>query len=59
MRVPSFIISGIKELYRGGLAEVVLMGHRWGSFPIQSGIRQGCPASGTLFALAIDRASAT
>ena len=54
MGVPRFFIEGIKALYRGGLAVVVVMGARWGSFPILSGIRQGCPASGTLFALAID-----
>ena len=54
MRVPIFMINCIKELYRDGIAEVVLMGQRWGRFPIRSGIRQGCPASGTLFALAAD-----
>jgi hypothetical protein len=32
----------------------VLLGARWAQFPILSGIRQGCPASGSLFALAID-----
>ena len=30
------------------------MGQRWGRFPIRIGIRQGCPASGTLFALVAD-----
>jgi hypothetical protein len=54
MGIPRFFINAIKALYRGGLATVVLMGLRWGSFPILSGIRQGCPASGSLFALAID-----
>jgi hypothetical protein len=54
MGVPRFVIAAIKALYRGGLATVVLLGARWGQFPILSGIRQGCPASGSLFALAID-----
>ncbi len=54
MGIPKAIISAIRALYRGGVAIVVLLGARWGGFPIHSGIRQGCPASGTLFALAID-----
>ena len=54
MKVPGFLIESIKALYKDGFAEVMLMGTRWGRFPILSGIRQGCPASGTLFGLAID-----
>jgi hypothetical protein len=54
MGVPRFVIAAIKCLYRGGAAIVSLLGGRWGGFPICSGIRQGCPASGSLFALAID-----
>ena len=54
MRVPRFITNAIKALYRDGFAEIVLAGSRWDRFPVRSGIRQGCPASGTLFALAID-----
>jgi hypothetical protein len=54
MGVPRFVIAAIRGLYRGGLATVVLLGARWAQFPILSGIRQGCPASGSLFALAID-----
>jgi hypothetical protein len=54
MGIPKEFIAAIQALYHGGLARVVLMGARWGGFPILSGIRQGCPASGSLFALAID-----
>jgi hypothetical protein len=53
MKVPRFIILAIKALYKDGFAQVVLLGTRIFLF-IRSGIRQGCPASGTLFALAID-----
>jgi hypothetical protein len=48
------MIKCIQELYRDGLAEIVLLGQRWGSLAIRSGIRQGCPASGSLFVLAMD-----
>jgi hypothetical protein len=54
MRIPKFMIKCIQELYRDGFAEIVLMGLRWGRLPILSGIRQGCPASGSLFVLAMD-----
>ena len=54
MKIPRFIIAAIRSLYSLGVAIVVLLGARWGQFPICSGIRQGCPASGSLFALAID-----
>jgi hypothetical protein len=54
MGMPKYFIDCIKALYCGGVAVVVLQGRRWGRFPILSGIRQGCPASGSLFALAID-----
>jgi hypothetical protein len=54
MRIPRWFIRVLQKLYRNCLAIVVLMGLRWGRFPMLSGIRQGCPASGTLFALAFD-----
>jgi endonuclease/exonuclease/phosphatase family metal-dependent hydrolase len=54
MGIPKSFIRSVKALYCGGVAVVVLQGARWGRFPILSGIRQGCPASGSLFALAID-----
>jgi hypothetical protein len=54
MRIPRFMIQCIRELYRDCSAEMVLLGQRWGLLPILSGIRQGCPASGSLFVLAMD-----
>jgi hypothetical protein len=54
MRIPRFMIHCIRALYRNGFAEMVLLGQRWGHLPILSGIRQGCPASGSLFVLAMD-----
>jgi hypothetical protein len=54
MRVPVQFINALKALYKDGFATINLNGKRWRRFPILSGIRQGCPASGTLFALAID-----
>jgi hypothetical protein len=54
MKVPRFMIMCIQELYRDCFAEMVLLGQRWGRLPIRSGIRQGCPASGSLFVLAMD-----
>jgi hypothetical protein len=54
MRIPKEIIRALKGLYADCSATIVLGGRRLRSFCMLSGIRQGCPASGTLFALAID-----
>ena len=54
MRIPKGIIRALKALYADCSATIVLGGRRLRSFNMLSGIRQGCPASGTLFALAID-----
>ena len=54
MKVPLRVINALKALYEDGFATITLGGRRWRRVPILSGIRQGCPASGTLFALAID-----
>jgi exonuclease III len=54
MGIPLATISAFKALYRDCFATIMLMGKRRRRFAIKSGIRQGCPASGTLFALAMD-----
>jgi endonuclease/exonuclease/phosphatase family metal-dependent hydrolase len=54
MKVPRVIIAAFRALYRDCHATINLLGKRRRRFEILSGIRQGCPASGTLFALAMD-----
>ena len=54
MKIPKVIIRALKAMYADCSATIVLGGRRLRSFNMLSGIRQGCPASGTLFALAID-----
>jgi hypothetical protein len=54
MGIPQATIQAFKALYRDCFATIMLMGKRRRRFAIKSGIRQGCPASGTLFALAMD-----
>jgi hypothetical protein len=54
MRIPKGIIRALKALYADCSATIVLGGRRLRTIHMLSGIRQGCPASGTLFALVID-----
>ena len=54
MGVPQRIIKALRALYKDCFATIVLGGRRLREIPMLSGIRQGCPASGTLFALVID-----
>jgi hypothetical protein len=54
MKAPRATIEAFKALYKDCHATINLLGKRRRRFAIRSGIRQGCPASGTLFALAID-----
>ena len=52
--IPNHIISLIKSLYYKHTVKMKLMGRHFKGFPIEAGIKQGCPCSGTLFALALD-----
>jgi hypothetical protein len=54
MRVPSGFIQAIRQLYAFCRAMLVFNGAELSSFLIESGIKQGCPLSGSIFALAID-----
>jgi hypothetical protein len=54
MKVPKRVLRAFAALYKDCFATILLLGGRWRRVPMLSGIRQGCPASGTLFALAID-----
>ena len=44
----------IKELYKGCLCNILFAGAVCTVILVESGIKQGCPASGSLFALAAD-----
>ena len=54
MGLPSPIIHILNELYTNNLAEIYLRGPTACFIEILSGIRQGCPASGSIFALCVD-----
>jgi hypothetical protein len=54
MGIPAGVRNAIANLYLRCLAFLVLGGSVVGSLPICSGIKQRCPLSGSIFALAID-----
>jgi hypothetical protein len=54
MGVPDGILKTIRKLYSQCLAFLLFGGANVGSLHICSGIKQGCPLSGSIFALAID-----
>eukprot|EP00972_Heterocapsa_arctica_P096653 14258863-Heterocapsa_arctica.AAC.1 len=54
MGIDARIISFFIALYADTLAGIFLRGDVWGFINMQRGVRQGCPASGTIFALCCD-----
>ena len=54
MMIPSHIIAAIKLLYENNTAVVKFGNSKEVTFEMQQGIRQGCPLSGTLWALVFD-----
>ena len=54
MGFPGSFTDAFMQLYADNRAEVWVGGHTGVYLTILSGIRQGCPASGSVFALAID-----
>ena len=52
--LPPYFIHIVKMLYSSPLASVIINGHRSHSFEVGRGVRQGCPLSPLLFALAIE-----
>ena len=54
MGLPVPLMGFLRTLYLCSSATVVFKGRRFKSFIVRRGIRQGCPASMLLFALALD-----
>jgi hypothetical protein len=54
MGIPNNILAVLAQLYTGCVMNIVFGVVQGFSFEVQAGIKQGCPASGSLFALALD-----
>jgi hypothetical protein len=54
MGLPTRIVEAIRKLYNNCIVHLVFGGARHPGFKLLSGIKQGCPLSGTIFALALD-----
>ena len=54
MRMPMRIVRAIRKLYTNCFVHLVFGGTRHRGFKLSSGIKQGCPMSGTIFALSLD-----
>jgi hypothetical protein len=54
MRLPAEIIAMLEALYHGCRMNIVIGGVTDVTISVEAGIKQGCPASGSLFALALD-----
>ena len=54
MGIPDYFREAIRQLYDNNTCDLLLNGARYPGFDIDGGIRQGCPASGSLYALSFD-----
>eukprot|EP00959_Pyramimonas_sp_CCMP1952_P046998 981168-Pyramimonas_sp.AAC.1 len=54
MNFPEFVLNAIKTLYAKVATTILLGGVSHCSFRILRGIKQGCPLSGSAFALGFD-----
>jgi hypothetical protein len=54
MQIPAFTLNAIKLLYTNCKADILFNGDIYDGIHITAGIKQGCPASGSIFALALD-----
>lgn len=54
MRIPGDLLRATMALYNNLTTTILCCGQEVATFPVTSGIKQGCPLSGTLFALALD-----
>ena len=54
MGLPSYIVHRIRALYNNIRTSIVYSGAVFLGFTVLSGIKQGCPMSGSIFALALD-----
>ena len=54
MNMPPMIVRAIKQLYQDNYHDILINGRVFPGFTVKSGVRQGCPLSGSLFVLALD-----
>jgi endonuclease/exonuclease/phosphatase family metal-dependent hydrolase len=54
MGIPGNIVEALRKLYDNCVADILFNGEVFDGFAITSGIKQGCPASGSIFALSLD-----
>ena len=52
--LPEFIFRSLQRIYDDSTTHVEFAGTTRGQFPMTRGVKQGCPASGFLFAMAFD-----
>ena len=52
--LPDFLCRFLRTFYRDSITHVEFAGAERGQFLMDRGVRQGCPASGFLFAMAFD-----
>ena len=55
--LPDFLCRFVRSIYSDSITHVEFAGAERGQFLMARGVRQGCPASGFLFAMALTRSS--